>query len=73
MKNLEGSTKEIIMPIEVSFKGVAETSQFLEFPWGILKVLVKDSTLIKVPGADTDTFECPSIFVKFNGNFGYSK
>ena len=26
-----------------------------------------------MPGTDEDCFESPSLFIKYNGNFGYSK
>ena len=73
MKNLEASSKDIIMPVEVKFNAIAEYSSFIEFPRGIIKVLIKDSTLVKVPGTENDIFDNPSIFVKYNSNFGYSK
>jgi hypothetical protein len=67
---IDGST---IKSLDVIFTGVTEMNQFLEFPRGILKVLVKDSTLMRVPGTMKDVFNNPSIYVKINSNFGYAK
>jgi hypothetical protein len=35
-------------------------------------MVVKDSTQIKVPGTDESVFEQPSVYIKYNDNYGYA-
>ena len=70
---LKGSMDRVIMPVDLKFNLHTEFSQFIEFPRGQVKMVIAESSMIKIPTLDGEYFDNPSLMVKYNSNYGFDK
>ena len=66
-------SKSLILPLTISFSSQTQYNEFVKFPRGVVSVVIKDSSVFKVPGSEDDIFERPSLYVKYNNRYGFEK